>query len=68
MLIPMSKERFVERMLSDARASKLREMERKERERREHFDLTDYIMGNVNDYRIHHQGKRSPGKWRRRRR
>lgn len=65
MLVPMSKERFVERMLLDQQRRKI---EKVERQKRADIDLTEYIMGNVNDYWIHHQGKRSPGKWRRRRR
>lgn len=58
MLIPMSKSRFVERMLSDQNR---RERERKERERRAEIDLMDYTFERVNDWYRHKQRYR-PGR------
>ena len=45
MATPMTKARFVERMLRDQEA---RDLDRKERERRARFDLMDYICEREN--------------------
>ena len=64
MLIPMSKSRFVERMVNDQR---LLEREKREREKKAEVDLTDYIFERIHDHYTHRHRDLRKSQYRRKR-
>lgn len=59
MLIPMSKSRFVERMVRDQRL--------REREKKAEVDLTDYIFERIHDHYTHRHRDLRKSQYRRKR-